>query len=509
MSRRHVITTGCVLAITALALTPVQVAARSRTADTSVALPAWKPPPGMLEALQRDLRLSKEQAQARLVNEARLAPVEAELRRKLGARFAGSWFAGTMAQNLVVATTASSDIPQIVAAGARAEVVTRSLADLVGIKKHIDGTVPARPQAGTVRYVDVRTNKVVVLSKEVAQATNVLESSGVDPVAVKVEASDETPQLLDDIIGGIPYYIGTSERCSIGFSVTHGSQNGFVSAGHCGKTGDTTSSISWSPQGVFEGSTFPGSDYSWVAVNANWTPKPAVSNGSGGTVSVVGSQAAIEGASVCRSGSTTGWHCGTIQQRDTSIAYPQGTVYELVRTNVCAEPGDSGGSFISMDQAQGVTSGGSGDCTKGGVTYFQPVNEILTVYGLSLVTTTGTTPPSTTPPGTTPPSAGACTGLPKNATGTLKNGQSAYQPNNRNYRTTVPGLHSGCLDAGEGVDFDLFLERWNGRSWGTVAVSDSPKPDERIDYTGPAGYYRYRVVSASGSGPYTLKYKTP
>ena len=38
MSRRHVVTTGCVLAITALALTPVPVAARSRTADTPVAL---------------------------------------------------------------------------------------------------------------------------------------------------------------------------------------------------------------------------------------------------------------------------------------------------------------------------------------------------------------------------------------------------------------------------------------------------------------------------------------
>ena len=37
-------------------------------------------------------------------------------------------------------------------------------------------------------------------------------------------------------------------------------------------------------------------------------------------------------------------------------------------------------------QAQGVTSGGSGNCTVGGTTYFQPVNEILSAYGLSLVT---------------------------------------------------------------------------------------------------------------------------
>jgi hypothetical protein len=307
------------------------------------------------------------------------------------------------------------------------------------------------------------------------------------------------------VFGGAAYYIGSASRCSVGFSVTKGAQNGFASAGHCGKAGETTSGgANQVPQGVFQASSFPVNDYAWVAVNNNWTPKPAVISGSGVTVPVVGAREAIEGASVCRSGSTTGWHCGTIQQRNTSVTYPQGTIYELTRTSVCAEPGDSGGSFISVDQAQGVTSGGSGNCTAGGVTYFQPINEILTTYGLGLLTTTGTTPPSTTPPGT-----GTCTGLPKNVAGTLNNGQSIYQPDNRYYRSTVAGVHSGCLDSVDGVDFDLFLEKWSGSTWSTVATSDSPGPDEKINYTGTAGYYRYRVASASGSGSYKLSYKTP
>jgi hypothetical protein len=171
----------------------------------------------------------------------------------------------------------------------------------------------------------------------------------------------------------------------------------------------------------------------------------------------------------------------------------------VTRTSVCAEAGDSGGSFISVDQAQGVTSGGSGDCSTGGVTYFQPVNEILTTYGLSLVTDSNAVPPDQS----------VCTGLPKNVTGTLNDGQEMYQPNSQGYQTAVTGLHSGCLDAVDGVDFDLFLEVRSGSTWSTVATSDSPYPDEKINYTGPAGYYRYRVVSASGSGPYTLSYKTP
>ena len=103
-------------------------------------------------------------------------------------------------------------------------------------------------------------------------------------------------------------------------------------------------------------------------------------------MTVGGSAEAAVGASVCRSGSTTGWRCGTIQAKNQTVRYSQGAVYGMTRTNACAEPGDSGGSWISGNQAQGVTSGGSGNCSSGGTTYFQPVNEILSRYGLSLVT---------------------------------------------------------------------------------------------------------------------------
>ncbi|AWS47235.1 S1 family peptidase [Streptosporangium sp. 'caverna'] len=509
MSRRHAVTAGCVLAITALTLTAAPVAAQPQTTSSHAASAGWKPPPGMIAALQRDLKLTAEQAQARLLNEARLAPVEAKLRSLLGDRFGGSWFTGTIAQTLVVATTDPADLPQIIAAGAQGEVVKRSYTELSTAMDGLDDNLPGHANGGAVRYVDVRNNRIVVLTTDPLVTEDLIQASGVDSSMVRPVPSTEKPRLFDDVRGGDAYYIGSASRCSIGFAVTRGAQNGFASAGHCGKAGETTTGVNRAAQGVFQASSFPVNDYAWVAVNATWMLRPVVNNGSGGTIPVVGSRAAIEGASVCRSGSTTGWHCGTIQQRDTSVTYPQGTIYELTRTSVCAEPGDSGGSFISVDQAQGVTSGGSGNCSDGGVTYFQPINEILTTYGLSLVTTTGTTPPGVTPPGTTPPGAGTCTGLPKNVTGTLTNGQSVYQPNNRNYQTTVAGVHSACLDAADGVDFDLFLEKWNGRTWATVATSDSPNPDEKISYSGAPGYYRYRVVSASGSGSYKLGYKTP
>jgi hypothetical protein len=56
----------------------------------------------------------------------------------------------------------------------------------------------------------------------------------------------------------------------------------------------------------------------------------------------------------------------------------------MSRTTVCAEPGDSGGPLYSGTTALGLTSGGSGNCSSGGVTYFQPVVEALNRYGVSV-----------------------------------------------------------------------------------------------------------------------------
>jgi streptogrisin D len=66
------------------------------------------------------------------------------------------------------------------------------------------------------------------------------------------------------------------------------------------------------------------------------------------------------------------------------VNYAEGSVSGLIRTTVCAEPGDSGGSLYAGTSALGLTSGGSGNCSSGGTTYFQPVVEPLSVYGVSV-----------------------------------------------------------------------------------------------------------------------------
>jgi serine protease len=93
--------------------------------------------------------------------------------------------------------------------------------------------------------------------------------------------------------------------------------------------------------------------------------------------------------------------------------------------------------------------------------------------------------------------------------GTLNSGASAYQPNGSWYQTTVSGVHSGFLRGPAGADFDLYLERWNGSSWGNVASGTTASNNENVSFTGAAGYYRWRVLAYSGSGSYQLYIARP
>ncbi|MFI6939240.1 carbohydrate-binding protein [Streptomyces sp. NPDC050418] len=359
---------------------PPSAAQTLRTADA---------PPALLRAMQRDLGLSAQQAERRLANEAEAAATAGRLRLALGGDFAGAWLGGAESGTLTVATTDTADVRAIEAQGAKASVVRHSLSDLDRAKARLDRAAERRDTSDApVRYVDVATNQLVVEAIRPAAAHALLDAAGIDASLARVVKTTERPRALYELKGGDAYYINNSGRCSIGFPVTRGTQQGFATAGHCGRAGDRTTGYNRVEQGTFQGSVFPGRDMAWVAVNSQWTATPYVKGAGGQNVQVTGSTQAPVGASVCRSGSTTGWHCGTIQQHNTSVTYPEGTISGVTRTSVCAEPGDSGGSYISGSQAQGVTSGGSGNCSSGGTTFFQPINPLLQNYGLTLKTTT-------------------------------------------------------------------------------------------------------------------------
>jgi aqualysin 1 len=182
---------------------------------------------------------------------------------------------------------------------------------------------------------------------------------------------------------------------------------------------------------------------------------------------------------------TSTWYTSTTATNTisgTSMASPHvaGVAALYLQGNPGASPATVANAITSTATTGKVTSAGTGS-----------PNRLL----YSPLTGGGTTPPP--PTGTT-------------YTGTLSGtGVSQYQPNGSYYQSTTSGTHTGVLAGPSGTDFDLYLQKWNGSSWSTVASSLSASSSESISYSGTAGYYRYRVYSYSGSGSYTLTITKP
>jgi streptogrisin C len=346
--------------------------------------------PQLLAAMKRDLGDNGDQAAARIKRAKWAGGVATQLRTRAGRAYAGSWLTGN-GMTLNIGITDAAMAGPVRAAGAVPKLVEHSVAQLDGAKRALDATATRADRRLPGWYVDLAANKVAVqaLPGDVATARRLAADAGIPADQVKVVTVRSQPRPLADVIGGQAYFIALDEgtaRCSVGFSV----QGGFVTAGHCGEPGDQTFGANQQPQGQVVASVFPGdADFGVVQTNSSFTPQPFVDDFTGNLLPVAGSTEAPVGAAVCRFGSTTGGHCGTILAKNQTVNYPEGTVTGLTRTNACAEGGDSGGSWLSGDQAQGVTSGGSGDCTTGGETFFQPVNEILQRNNLTLLTATG------------------------------------------------------------------------------------------------------------------------
>ncbi|GGJ77276.1 hypothetical protein GCM10010123_04110 [Pilimelia anulata] len=357
----------------------------SPTTPASAAPPADPMPPGLADAVARDLHRTPAAARARWAADARAGDLDRALAARLGPRYGGGWITPDGA--LAVGVTDPAAAAVVAAAGGDPRPVARSLSALRAATARLDAT--ATPAAVADWYVDVAGNAVVLSATDPATARRFVRAAAVDPAAVRIVATAHRPQLLvgaapthpaaAEVIGGNAYRIG-SARCSVGFPV----QGGFATAGHCGKQGRSTTS----PAGTIRGSTFPGADHAWVGITGSDQPVPAVNDHKGGRVPVRGSTPAAVGADICRSGSTSGWRCGTVTSLDATANYPQGKVPGLILTSACAERGDSGGSFLAGEQAQGVASGASPPDCKAATTkaFAQPINPLLEVYKLTLLT---------------------------------------------------------------------------------------------------------------------------
>jgi streptogrisin D len=295
------------------------------------------------------------------------------LAKTLGAGSLGSYVdsSGT----LVVNVTDQASAATVRASGATPKFVAHSAAQLAGVQASFDRT-PA--VVGSSWGVDPVTNQVVLSvppNAKGAGVTALMAAAKAAGSAVRVEKL--SAPITPTITGGDAILV-SGARCSLGFNVRNSAnQNFFLTAGHCTNIGATWTTSSGQLIGTRTATSFPGNDYGVVRYTGT---VPA--SGTVGSQDITSSGTPAVGSTVTRRGSTTGIHSGTVQQLNATVTYAEGRVTGLIRTTVCAEPGDSGGSLYRGTVAFGLTSGGSGNCTSGGTTFFQPVTEPLGVFGL-------------------------------------------------------------------------------------------------------------------------------
>ncbi|MFE2050768.1 S1 family peptidase [Streptomyces sp. NPDC059459] len=327
-------------------------------------------------------------AAPRTLKAADASDLASQLAGLLGDAFAGSYYdAGE--QQLVVNVVPGDDNQVIVEAkkaGADVREVDNSMGELRGGARTLksEASVP-----GTAWAIDPRTNKILVTADSTVTGArwDRLEST-VEGLGSGMATLRKSAGTFKTFASGGDAIFGGGARCSLGFNVTAGDgAPAFLTAGHCGVADDQWSDAQGGqPIATVDQAVFPGEgDFALVRYDDPATEAPSEVNLGDQTVPISRAAEATVGQQVFRMGSTTGLADGQVLGLDATVNYPEGTVTGLIQTDVCAEPGDSGGSLFTQDGlAIGLTSGGSGDCAVGGETFFQPVTTALEAVGATL-----------------------------------------------------------------------------------------------------------------------------
>jgi len=313
-----------------------------------------------------------------------------------------------------------------------------------------------------------------------------------------------------DIYGGeaITWQVGnTVGRCSVGFAgFGAGGQQQLATAGHClagmgGISGQVNAitqaapnagASASSPIGLpVAGSQAFGGGYDSglvAATAAGFVGYPAVATWGGGAgaprssaaLPVQSVSAAIVGATLCKSGSTTGWTCGTVRAIDSvQRVNDQGTPYDVnsILATTCVLSGDSGGAALIGQSAVGIASASS-TATCGAGNYLSTFFPMVSPTGASVMARyAGAWEPAVTVSAPVIASgSGGTTSAPGSVTGTLAAASagstvSLYvdgSPTPAASATAAPGTWILPLPAlGAGAHSYTVVARWG--SWSTSA----------------------------------------
>lgn len=321
-----------------------------------------------------------------------------DLAGKLGSRAVGSYVNEMGA--LVIAVTDLATAELVRQAGAIPRLVRFTADQLLAVQRQLDH-VAIGSGAGRVRswFVDPRSGTVVVTVPSGARDSltkRFLRKAQANGDKVTIRRAPGVVTTTDGefgLLGGYQVDKNTGYTCSLGFNArTRDGARIFLTAGHC-----TAGKPSFSRNGYILGTTrsssFPGNDYGSVNVIEGWDQRGLVERWGATDVVIRGSADAMVGATLCKSGKSTGWTCGQIVARKVTVNYGNNRIVKgLFQHTACVESGDSGGANVTGDYAQGITSGAaliSGQCMdkhgQANESYSQPIDEALSASGASLV----------------------------------------------------------------------------------------------------------------------------
>lgn len=330
------------------------------------------------KALERDLGWDRATADKIGALQNRAIRIDARLQRKLRGAYGGAYFDNERGQ-LVVNSTTEEGVEIAKSLGAQGRLVRFSMRRLEKVKASLDeaaGVVPGDAEGRregkgndiglSAWSVDPVTNTVLVsvTEEEMGRAKELLAQYG---RRVTIEEIKAEPEIAANWMDGGDAI--NSASCSAGFNLRNTSNGNqyLLTAGHCVNAGSTLRGQGNVNFGTVQESWFPTYDDA-IARNTNtsyWIQGPWVDTNpsNGGIVTSSGFTDGLVGTTICKSGITTKWTCGSITAKNQTVTYSAGAVSGLTRHNACVEPGDSGGANISVfgstRRAEGVTSGAS------------------------------------------------------------------------------------------------------------------------------------------------------
>nr|WP_314144592.1 S1 family peptidase [uncultured Rhodococcus sp.] len=403
-------------------------------ADPVVQSPADQLPRELVEAVQRDLKISPQEYLDRAARAQELSAYASDFRASRPADFAGAWIGPD--GNAVVAVTSPAAAQAVAKDGyataqspVSADGLEKSLADLNSWIAGLPREISEQINGTAIDFID---NQIVIdlVNSPIGSALNlptllanikvILSPGGNKPV-------DPTPMGGDTYVttpGPIAEAPATDiSICSFGFNAVDSSGAAInLTAGHCNPNKASGSGgapvylpdpadISRSTQiGSFDRSGLgaeDGLDWSVIVLNdtglASGLDRPTVRGANGSTVTVTGTASPVIGAPVCKSGQSSSFTCGVVaaDRVETQLYMEDGTSRTVrgFASTACTLAGDSGGAIVTGTLALGITSGsnsgGAPDCNEANLALAQyggtaslgiPIDQVTRATGATLRT---------------------------------------------------------------------------------------------------------------------------